>query len=52
MNGKIATCKIHDSSDRPLKCKLFPEMPPIVFSQCSYTFFDEWENRILKAGEI
>ena len=44
-NG-LATCKIYDSPDRPLKCKLFPEMPPIPkkFKNCGYYFLDAWEN--------
>ena len=49
--GEPATCKIYDSPDRPLRCKLFPEMPPIPreFEKCGYYFLDTWEdNRVVK----
>ena len=48
--GEPATCLIHDK-ERPLKCPLFPEMPPIPkeFKNCGYWFEDTWEdNRIVK----
>ena len=50
-DNDITTCLIYDSEDRPERCKLFPEMPPIpkAFSKCSYWFEDTWEdNRIVK----
>lgn len=51
--GDLANCKIIDSLDRPLKCKLFPEMPPILFDTCGYYFLDKWENnKKLPVGEI
>jgi len=53
MVGNLANCKIHDDSDRPLKCKLFPEMPPIMFKTCGFYFVDTWEdNRIVENGRI
>jgi hypothetical protein len=44
-NG-LATCRIFNCSDRPLKCGLFPEMPPIPksFKNCGYYFLDTWEE--------
>lgn len=44
--GEIATCLIHNSPDRPNKCKWFPEMPPIprAFKDCGFYFLDTWEN--------
>ena len=42
--GEMATCKIHKSPDRPLKCGYFPDMPPIVFKNCGYYFLDTWED--------
>lgn len=46
--GKTASCSIHDDPDRPLKCKLWPELPPIPFEGCGYFFLDLWENKIVK----
>lgn len=43
-NGKIATCLIHDDPDRPLKCKLWPEAPPICNPDCGFYFLDTWDN--------
>jgi len=48
--GEPATCLIY-GKERPLKCTLFPEMPPIPkeFVNCDYWFEDTWEdNRIVK----
>ena len=46
-------CKIHNDPNRPLKCKLYPEMPPIVFRRCSYYFRDTYENnRLVRPGEV
>ena len=53
--GNPVTCKIFNSPDRPLKCKLFPEMPPIPkqFKECGYYFLDTWEdNRIVGVKEV
>lgn len=42
-------CLIHDDPDRPDKCKLFPEMPPILHDECGYSFIDLWDdNKIVK----
>ena len=50
-NGK-ATCLIHDDPKRSDKCKLFPEMPPILHNGCGYYFLDTWENnRIVRCRE-
>lgn len=48
-NGK-AICKIYN--DRPLKCILFPQAPPILTETCGFYFLDTWENnRIVKYGK-
>ena len=49
--GSLATCKIYDSPDRPLKCRLFPEMPSLKPNKrCGYYFLDTWEdNRRVEA---
>jgi hypothetical protein len=44
-----AYCKIHPSltggeDKRELKCKLFPEAPPILNEKCGYYFIDLWED--------
>jgi len=41
-NGDIAFCKIY--KDRFLRCRLFPEAPPILNNDCGYYFLDTWEN--------
>ena len=51
-DGKIATCKIHDSPSRPLICSLFPDMPPILFKDCGYYFIDLWDdNKKISPGD-
>lgn len=45
-----AFCKIHEN--KPEKCSDFPANPPIVFKECSYTFRDKWEDKILKPCEV
>lgn len=53
MSNGASTCLIHNDPDRPLKCKLFPEMPPILFPNCGYYFLDKYEdNRVVKIGEV
>ena len=49
-NGK-AFCKIHNSKNRPDKCKTFPQLPPIIFKTCGYYFVDLIERKIIKPGE-
>ena len=53
MNG-IATCSIYDSPDRPAKCRLFPEMPPIPkeFKDCGYYFVDTWNDDVESKHEV
>jgi len=41
-NGDITFCKIY--KDRFLRCRLFPEAPPILNNDCGYYFLDTWEN--------
>ena len=49
MGEKIATCKTYGSKDRPIRCVLFPEMPPILHDDCGYYFLDTWEdNKVVK----
>jgi len=46
-SDNIARCKIY--KNRFLRCRLFPEMPPIPFEDCSYYFLDTYEdNRVVK----
>jgi hypothetical protein len=49
-NGK-AFCNSHDNK-RPLKCKLYPEYPPILFKTCGYYFWDIVDKRRLNVREI
>ena len=52
-DGDTAICKIYNDPDRPEKCKLFPEMPPILNPRCGYWFVDRWDNdRVLRAREV
>jgi hypothetical protein len=46
--GNIAICLIFDSPDRPLRCRLYPEVPPLNFDTCGYYFKDTWnKNKIV-----
>ena len=47
-----ATCAIVDSPDRPLKCRLFPAAPPIVFRGCGYFFLDRWDDNRIVRGRV
>ena len=50
-DDNVAVCLIYKQADRPLRCKLFPEMPPIPkeFKDCGFYFLDTWEdNKIVK----
>lgn len=50
-SGTLAICKIYGSQQRPQKCILFPQAPPILISECGYFFKDTWENnKIVKFG--
>lgn len=44
ISGNPAICKIYD--ERPLRCRLFPDAPPIPkqLKQCGYWFIDTWED--------
>jgi len=45
-------CLIYKDPKRPVKCGLFPEMPPILFKECGYKFIDLWENnRVVEQGK-
>lgn len=44
-------CTTHDNS-RPMKCKLFPQCPPIIFKKCGYYFIDKVDNKKLGYMEI
>jgi len=49
-NG-MATCMIY--ADRFKRCRLWPEMPPILYEGCGYWFVDTWEdNRRLDVGRV
>ena len=37
---------------RPPKCQNYPSAPPIIHKRCGYYFWDRWENKIVKPGEI
>ncbi len=52
-DGKKWQCLIHSNSNRPQRCKSFPQVPPIIFKTCGYYFLDKWNNnKIIKPGEI
>jgi len=47
---EIAVCTIH--KDRPQRCVVFPEAPPILHEGCGFSFVDTWENnRPVKYGK-
>jgi len=48
-DGK-AVCTVYDN--RPDRCRVFPEAPPILHEGCGFWFIDTWENnRIVKYGK-
>jgi hypothetical protein len=54
-NGR-STCLIHPSitgkEGRPSKCPSYPQAPPIIYKSCGYYFYDTWNNKIVRPGEI
>lgn len=47
-DGK-AVCTIYD--ERPQRCVVFPQAPPILTETCGFYFLDTWENnRKVKYG--
>jgi len=45
------TCAIYGKPERPLKCVLWPEMPPVMFEKCGHSFYDKWEDRVVGYGD-
>jgi len=46
----MAICTIYD--DRPDRCRVFPEAPPILHKECGFYFLDTYENnQIVKFGK-
>jgi hypothetical protein len=39
-----ATCLIFGKPERPKRCILFPQLPPIIIEGCGYYFIDKWEK--------
>lgn len=48
-NGK-GICKIFGKPERPEKCLIYPANPPLNYKECSYYFYDKWENKKIKYG--
>lgn len=45
-----AYCTIYNN--RPNRCRVFPEAPPILNENCGYYFVDTWENnKVVKLGK-
>lgn len=40
-----AHCLIAKSPERPQRCKLFPQAPPLLNEDCGYFFLDRWEGK-------
>lgn len=40
-------CGLFHSKDRPLRCKLFPEDPPVLNPSCGYFWLDLWNGEKL-----
>ena len=43
MGNELATCLIHEK-ERPLRCSLYPDAPPIIYDKCGYYFLDTFDN--------
>jgi hypothetical protein len=50
-NG-FATCSVFDKPERRPYCKDWPELPPIVYKTCGYSFYDKIENKELHYKEL
>jgi len=51
--GKQASCLLINHPERPQKCKIFPQAPPILIDTCGYYFLDTWEeDRIVRVREV
>lgn len=46
----LATCAIYP--DRWQRCRSFPAAPPLTIEECSYRFYDTWEDRELGIKEV
>ena len=50
---KMRSCKIYGTPERPLKCWLFPELPPIPFKGCGFWYIDFYDGgKVIKPGEM
>jgi len=44
----LSTCMIYEQ-ERPMRCSIYPDGPPIIHPDCGYYFVDTWEdNKIVK----
>ena len=50
--GNLAVCVIHDSPDRPEKCRMYPANPPTIFSRCGFYFVDNTNEKHLGVQEV
>lgn len=42
-------CGVFHSPDRPIKCKLYPDDPPVLNPACGYFWLDRWDgDKIVK----
>lgn len=48
----VATCLIYGYPERPERCGLFPEMPPIPFETCGFYFDDTWDGGVVRPGDF
>jgi len=51
-DGHKAVCLIHNQ-ERPQRCVLFPQAPPIMIAECGFYFVDTWEeDRVVKCRGV
>ena len=44
-------CMIFGKSERPERCLIYPANPPLNYKECSYYFWDKWENKEIRYGD-
>lgn len=45
-------CRIHNSKEYPIKCRLHPQAPPILIEGCGFYFYDKINDKILGVHEV
>lgn len=47
-NGKYICTVFDEPEKRHVRCGMYPDAPPILHEGCGYSFYDTWEDKIVK----